>query len=478
MSTSVFVGRQEELQDLELLLKKRSASLIVIQGRRRIGKSRLAEEFGKKYAFYQFLGLPPTPKTTAQSERDVFMRQLSAATQLPEVLADDWSKLFNLLAGSVKTGRVILLFDEISWMGSKDPDFLGKLKNAWDIHFKKNSELILIICGSISTWIEKNILSSTGFLGRISLTLSLSELPLKDCNRFFESIGSNVSSYEKFKLLAITGGIPRYLEEIRPNLSAEENIKRLCFSKKGALFKEFDNIFSDLFSKRSETYKKIVESLANGALEYNDICEHMDIPKGGRLSEYLEDLLKSGFISRDYTWHLKTGAESRLSHFRLSDNYVRFYLKYIKPNRGKIEHGHFENRSLMSLPGLESILGLQFENLVLNNRKKIWTKLHIYPEEIISDNPFFQRSTARTSGCQIDYLIHTRFNTLYLCEIKFSKNQIRSEILDEMKQKIKHLKLPTGFSCRPVLIHVNGVQDQVLESEFFAEIINFSDFLI
>lgn len=473
-----FVGRGKELRALKLLERKKTASLVVVRGRRRIGKSRLIEEFGKKYRFYQFSGLPPREDiTTAQSQRDEFMRQLSAMTRLPEVTVDDWSKLFLLLANEVGQGRVIILLDEISWMGSKDPDFLGKLKNAWDLHFKKNPKLILILCGSVSVWIEKNILGHTGFMGRISLVLTLKELPLRDANQFLVQLSPRFSAYEKFKLLSITGGVPRYLEEIQPSFTAEENIKNLCFSEKSILFREFNDIFSDLFSKRSAFYQKIIEVLVEGSAEYSDLCHKLELPKGGHFSEDLDNLIQSGFVSRDYTWHLKTGVESRLSHYRLSDNYLRFYLKYIHKNKRKIERGYFDGRSLISLPGWESIMGLQFENLVLNNRKLIWDILHVYPEEIISDNPFFQRKTQRSSGCQIDYMIHTRFNILFLCEIKFSKNQIGEEIINEVQEKINRLKRPKEFSCKPVLIHVNGVRDNVIESEFFSQIIDFGELL-
>lgn len=123
MKNLPFVGRKEELQDLRLLLKKKTSSLVVIQGRRRIGKSRLIQEFGKDFRFYEFAGIAPTPKTTAQYQRNEFSRQLSTSTGLPELQADDWSKLFLLLASSTKEGRAIILFNEISWMGSKDPDF-------------------------------------------------------------------------------------------------------------------------------------------------------------------------------------------------------------------------------------------------------------------------------------------------------------------------------------------------------------------
>jgi len=372
---------------------------------------------------------------------------------------------------------VIVLFDEISWMGSKDPDFLGKLKNAWDVYFKKNPKLIFILCGSVSAWIDKNILSSTGFLGRISYRLTLEELPLKDCNQFWLRGGSYVSPYEKLKVLSVTGGIPRYLEELKPALTAEENIKDLCFVKGGPLVNEFNDIFSDLFSHRSPTYKKIVKTLSNAPMEIKDICHSLGIAQTGFASEALDDLVKSGFISRDYTWKIASGDVSRLSHFRLSDNYMRFYLKYIDRLRLKIENNDFTLKSLPSLLGWDTIMGLQFENLVLKNRQYIKDFLCIKSEEIISDNPFFQRKTQKHSGCQIDYLIQTKFGSLYVCEIKFSKHPIGKDIIYEVQQKLKNLTYPKGFSCRPILIHVNGVHEDVADSDYFADIIDFGSFL-
>ena len=476
MSVS-FVGRQAELESLEKLFKKNAPSLVVIQGRRRIGKSRLIQEFAKDYIYYGFSGLPPTKETTAQSQRNEFSRQLSSQTSIPEVFADDWSKLFLLFSSQVTDQKTVILFDEISWMGDQDPDFLGKLKNAWDLQFKNHAKLILILCGSTSAWIEKNIVSSTGFMGRISYKLVLEELPLGECSKFWANKGQHIAPYEKLKLLSVTGGVPRYLEEIKPSFSAEDNIKDLCFMNGGLLVTEFNSIFSDLFSSKSSTYKKIVSALSNGSKTLKDICTELEVLQTGYISDCLDDLVKSGFVTRDYTWHLQSAEVSRLSQFRLSDNYLRFFLKYIDKNIPKIENNDFAFKSLAFLPGWESIMGLQFENLVLKNRKLIRDRLRIKPEEIISDNPFFQKKTAKKPGCQIDYLIHTKFGGLYVCEIKFSKNVLQSTIIQEMEEKIKRFDYPKGFSCRPVLIHVNGVHEDVVHRGYFAEIINFSEFL-
>ncbi len=470
-----FVGRRPELEALKGLLKKTSASLVVIKGRRRIGKSRLAEEFSRSFTkAYFFSGLPPSAGVGASEQKAEFIRQMRESG-IPRLGGEDWGDLFRDLAVACEKGRVCILFDEISWLGMKEPTFLGKLKTAWDQHFSKNPHLVIILSGSQSTWIEQNILTSSGFVGRISHQLNLEELSLSECAQFWGERGEFVSPYEKLKILSVTGGVPRYLEEIAPHLSAEDNIKRLCFQAEGFLFHEFEQMFSDLFSRRSATYKLILTQLADRDVCIGDIPESLGRAKGGDLSRHLDDLCKTGFVTRDYTWNLKDAAPSKLSRYRLSDNYVRFYLKCIEPNRQKI---------LSGLPGQlpaawPSILGLQFENLVLSkkNRLRVFECLSIPPHEIAMSNPFFQTPTRQRKGCQVDFMIQTQFNTLYLCEVKFKKEPISGEVLQEIKDKIEALHIQRNFSIRPVLIHVNGVRDSVVESNFFSHILDFGELM-
>lgn len=467
-----FFGRKRELQILERLLTKRAASLAVIKGRRRIGKSRLSEEFGKSLQTYTFVGLPPEKHVTAQHQRVEFARQMQEQLSIPGLRADDWGDLFWHLAKQTQKGRILIILDEINWMGDKDPTFLGKLKTAWDRDFKKNAQLIMILSGSNSTWIEKNILSSTGFVGRISVDMTLEELPLHVCNQFWHPREDMVSSYEKFKVLSVTGGVPRYLEEIRPQWTAEENIIVLCFEKEAFLFKEFKKIFSDLFSRRSASYLKIVQTLAQGDAALEDICKSLGIKKGGTVSDYLDDLVKTGYVSRDFTWNIKSGNPSKMSHYRLKDNYLRFYLKVIEPNRHKILQ---DERVIPA--GWDGIMGLQFENLVLNNRKVLKQHLNISAENVIYDNPYFQNSTKGHKGCQIDYMIQTRYHSLHICEIKFTKDRVGMDVIDEIQEKVKRLSVPRNFSIWPVLIHVNGITEKVEQCGFFSKIIDFGDFL-
>lgn len=477
MFASNFVGREKQLAALERLLKKNTASLVVIKGRRRVGKSRLIEEFGFNHSFYTFCGLAPSEKMTAQSQRDEFSLALSQQFNFPQISANDWSKLFILLAQKVKTGRKIILFDEITWMADKDPAFLSKLKNAWDLHFKKNTKLILILCGSVSGWIEKNILSGKGFFGRISEKITLNPLSLSNCNKMFANIGFKKSDFEKFMILSITGGIPWYLEQIDPDISALDNIKKLCFQPDGLLVDEFKYIFSDLFGRRGSIYIKIIKYLVRGPAEFEEIALGIKYQASGALSDYLNELIMSGFLKRDISWTIKGGKESKFSKYRLCDNYLRFFLRYMEPKLDRIKKGQFIDIDLSNLAGMQSMLGLQFENLVLNNRKAIFNLLNIRPDDLIYENPFFQRKTLRQKGCQIDYLIQTKYNTLYICEIKFSRNEIKPAIINQMKEKIARATIPRGFACIPVLIYVTDINDEINNVDYFGKIINFSQLL-
>ncbi len=472
-----FIGRKHELSLLTALKNKSSASLAVISGRRRIGKSRLAQEFGKNYIYYSFSGLPPTQQTSPEFQRKTFALQLEKYFNVP-LRYESWYELFLFLADQTRHTNSVILFDEISWMGSKDSEFLGIVKTVWDQHFKQNDKLVLILCGSVSYWINKNILSSTGFVGRISLHIHLKELSLQEAAQFWNYPTSQISAYEILKVLSCIGGIPRYLEEINPKESAETNIKRLCFNAAGPLYNEFDQIFSDLFNTRANIYKNIMYSLVNGPIERNDIAKSTELAPNNFLTEYLENLIQTGFIQRDFIWDFKSKNISRLSKYRISDNYIRFYLKYIDKIRSNIEKGQLDDIHLTTMSGWYSMIGLQIENLILNNRKLILKALGIPSEIVVNDGPYFQKKTSRSLGCQIDYLIQTKLNELYIGEIKFSQNPLGPTLVEEVSSKIKRLKCPKNFSLRPFLIHTNGVTEKLEEENYFTKMINLQDLLI
>ena len=476
MSNSVFIGRKPELERLKALYKKNAPSLVVVKGRRRIGKSRLLGEFAQTSSaqtFWSFAGLAPEDGISAQKQRDNFARQLALMLKIPPMTFLDWSDAFEHLSLHLKPGDIILL-DEISWMGSKDPSFIPKLKAWWD---KQTGHRLLVFCGSVSTWIEENILKSTAFFGRINLTISLEPLSIAESAELLRTLGMQLSAYDIYKLLSIVGGVPWYLEQFNPNITADENIKQLAFEKNGLLVTEFDRIFHDLFNGKGTTYKKILDSLKNGAKTLSEIRQSIEFAHSGTLSQMMDHLITAGFVVKQSLWSFKTTRPLKQSLYRVSDPYMRFYLKVIEPNRNGIAEGGFDQVPLSTMPGFETHIGLQLEALLLQNRSVLLQKLGVSPVDIVRSGPYRQTKTTTQQGCQIDYLIQTKTNSLFICEFKFKKREIGRDIISDMQDKISRLKTPKGFAKVAVLFHLSGVASSVGTSPYFYRVVDIGDFL-
>jgi len=295
-------------------------------------------------------------------------------------------------------------------MSIGDPDFAGHLKNAWDQHFSQHDQLTLVLCGSVSSWIQDNILNNTGFVGRIAWEFFLEPLPLHDCNAFWDEYETRkktaIPSKEKLQILAITGGVPKYLEDIDQTQSAQQNIQRLCFNPRGPLFNECEKIFHDIFSRRSSSCRDIVSALVDGPHTLKQISESLGRESGGSLTRSLRDLTGAGFICEDCSFSPVTAKPmNRTTRYRLSDNYLRFYLKYVEPHRLQIEKGIYQDVPLSSLEAWDTIIGLQFDNLIYNSRHKLLSLLNLKQTSVLNVGPFFQNKTQRKKACQIDLLI-------------------------------------------------------------------------
>ena len=476
MTNSYFVGRKTELEQLQYLYKRKRPGLVVIKGRRRIGKSRLVYEFAKKnsiQAFWSFAGLAPVDGVSAQEQRDHFARQLALMLKTPPMTFQDWSDAFEHLRLHVKPGDIVLL-DEISWMGSKDPSFIPKLKAWWD---NQTTHVLLVFCGSVSTWIEENILKSTAFFGRVNLTISMEPLSIPESAEFLRAIGMKLSYYDMYKLLSIAGGVPWYLEQFNCAVTADDNIKQLAFEKNGLLVTEFDRIFCDLFNSKGATYKNILDTLKDGARTLSEIRQGIDFSHSGTLSQVMDHLIVAGFVIKQALWSFKTTEPLKQSLYRVSDPYMRFYLKVIEPNMDAIVDGGFGKTALSTMPGFESHMGLQLEALLLQNRMLLLDKLGISPIDVVRQGPYRQAKTSTQQGCQIDYLIQTKTNSLFICEFKFKKREIGSDIIVEMQDKISRLKAPKGFAKVALLFHLSGVAASVATNPFFYRIVDIADFL-
>lgn len=472
-------GRDREAEQFQQLLNKKKASLIVCQGRRRIGKSTFVRSCAEKAGhFLWFEGLAPREGIGSMEQLGAFAEQLVTQTKAPRLPLGDWTQAFQLLDSLLpQDGKsVVVLLDEISWMAAGEPDFAGRLKVAWDNLFSRRQRLVLVLCGSVSSWITENILNNTGFVGRCSQEFHLGPLMLPFCSKFWGKRAARICAMEKLKVLAVTGGVPRYLEEINPARTAEQVVEGLCFTKGALLLREFDQIFHDIFSRRAESYREIVRVLAEGRRSVMEISRELGRERGGSLSEALEELCLAGFVRKDVPFDPVSGEDlPRAIGYRLSDNYLRFFLKYVEPVQSRIERGLYQRTPLESLMVWDTVMGLQCENLLLENVPVLMERVGLGNVAVLNAAPYVQRQTLRRKGCQVDLMIRTR-QSLYVFEVKFRKT-ITVAVVGDVREKVARLKVPKTLSVRTGLVYAGELDAAVPESEFFDFLVPFERLL-
>ena len=473
----MFFGREEQIGQLEELLRKRTASLVTCRGRRRIGKSTLIEVFARHSGcrFIKIEGRRPQQSLTNEDELMTFAQQLSNQTEAETTPPSNWMDAFRRLNSQIHDDEnTVVLLDEVSWLAHYDKCFADDLKIAWDNLFKKHDRLILVLCGSVSSWLRDNIIDSGAYMGRRSLDIVVKELPLIDCVKFWGKAASRIDSREIIDVLSVTGGIPRYLEEIDPSLSAEENIRRLCFRPNSVLRTDFDEMFRDVITNEQNFSGSILRALADGSRTGTEIAQELEQGKGGRISSVLDRLVEAGLVSADVCLNPETGKKVREIRYRLKDNYSRFYLKYIEPMKVIIDAGTFDLVTLEALDGIDTVMGLAFENLVINNYRELIPALNLKGTIITSAAPYLRKASKGPrgrKGCQIDLLIQTR-RSICIVEIKRCK-EIGREVIDEVDTKVRALSRRDGVSIRTALVYDGHLSPLVATDGYFDAIIPF-----
>ena len=473
-----FFGRDRELAELNNLWGKPSPSLVTCRGRRRIGKSTLITEFAKrsKARFIRIEGIRPQEGYTNETELETFSAQLSSQTAAEDKPLRNWLEAFLRLDGVLDgKGRTVVLLDEVSWLAHYDKTFADVLKIVWDSHWSLHGRLVVVVCGSVSSWIRENMIDNGAFLGRRSLDMMVRELPLAECVKFWGRAAKRIDPREITDVLSVTGGVPRYLREVNPSLSASENIRLMAFSPNTTLRTDFEEMFSDVITSQPTLTGRILRVLVEGPRSVSDIADALKLEKGGWITDLLKQLEEAGLVSSDVGRNPETGDEVRERCYRISDNYSRFYLKYIEPSKFQIDRGGYAFVALDGLDGWDTIMGYQFENLVINNYAQLLKPLHLDNALIESAAPYRRTGAAGSPGVQIDFLIQTAHANIVV-EIKRMK-EIGLSVAKEVADKISRFKRPRGKSFRPVLIYDGALAPRLETDGFFDLLLPFSQLL-
>ena len=221
--------------------------------------------------------------------------------------------------------------------------------------------------------------------------------------------------------------------------------------------------------------RAVLEVLARGAMTTSELAEKLGGEVNGHLTRTLQELEYAGFVARESNLNAATGKPARIDRYRICDNYVRFYLHFIEPNQTAISNGLFKFASMEQLKGWDSQLGYQFENLIVNHVGDLFAHLGIERSLVLSAAPYVQRGTKRGEGCQIDLLVQT-LRTVYVVEIK-RRREIGAEVMDEVMEKVRRLKVARGVSVRTALVY-DGHLSPRIEAEHGFDVVIPADRLL
>jgi AAA+ ATPase superfamily predicted ATPase len=474
---NLLIGRKKEKEILLDCLQSDQAEMIAVLGRRRVGKTFLIKQTFTHLDF-EFTGILNASK---KDQLNAFVKKIEQFSgKKNQTKPKNWLDAFDLLKDYLmklkrKTKKIIFI-DELPWLDTAKSKFTDALGYFWN-DFALYNNIVLVVCGSSASWMIKNIVKNKGGLhNRITKRIELNPFTLYETELFLKKKSIQLDQYSITQLYMTMGGIPFYLNEIKKGESVAQNIDRICFSKNGLLYKEFENLFISLYDN-PKTHIQIIKALSSKwkGMSRKELLKITKLTDGGAITRILEELEMSAFI----TIHYPIDKKKKDALYRVSDNYCVFYLHFIN-SLNSFKKGTFIN--LMPTSKWHTWSGYAFENICFSHISQIEKKLGIHAIHTEAGS-FLHKGNLTIAGFQIDLLIERADRIINLCEIKFYDRPyiITNDYAQKIKNKINGFKQisKTKKTIFPTFISTFGlientysksiIQNQVALQHLFAE---------
>lgn len=465
-----FVGREFEREMLEKIADTQSPAIIILYGRRRVGKTELLEQTFSHRNILKFEGIEGKDATY---QMQGVMQQLSRYADQPllrNLRIDNWVDVFRQIHEYTKKGIWTIYFEEVQWLANYDTQFVSELKFCWDNMFRRNPKLVVILCGSSPSFMIKNVVHSKALYNRSQHELYLRELNLLETKKL---LGKR-SDKELMDAYLTVGGIPEYLIRLNKNSSIFLSLCEQSFLPDSFFSKEYERIFISSMAD-NPYYQQIIEFLSKRRFATRDeILGHIKVKSGGRITELFEDLEVSNFICRYTPYNL--GEKSTVTRYRIQDPYLHYYYNFIKPNAGKISNGVFRKNPLQAikLDSYQKWLGHAFERFCLHYNHVIANILG-FGRVNYTAGPYFSRSTNEIdSHYQIDLVFDRDDNVISICEIKYLQSPAGLQVINEFESKLNLFPNPKNKTIHRVLISNLGANEKLVNRAYFDDIISLS----
>jgi len=325
-----FINRNEELEALSRQYENKSSSLFVVYGRRRAGKTSLIQEFVKDKPYIYFLASEESELQNIYQLKNL-IAEYTKDDYLSGIGIDNWDTLFKLLSKNTQDKKLVLVIDEFQYLGKTNPAFPSIFQRNWDTILQKMN-IMVILCGSHINMMESQTLNySSPLYGRRTGQIMLKQIAFKHYNEFF----NNVAYKDLIEYYAITGGIPKYIEVFNGNANIFKEIERNILDKQSFLFEEpiflLQNEVSEIGS-----YFSIIKSIAAGNHKLGRISGDLEV-KQTSLTKYLRTLINLDILEREIPITEKNPEKSKMGLYKIKDNFINFWFKFIYPYKGKLE---------------------------------------------------------------------------------------------------------------------------------------------
>lgn len=473
------IARNREQKRLNAFFNANEARLLALYGRRRVGKTYLIENFfkPKNCVFFQATGV----KNGGLSRQvGLFVNEISQVFYqgAPLQYKNDWFMVFELLTkalGKESTKIPIVLFlDEFPWLATQKSHLIEAFEYFWNRHWHSMNNVRFILCGSNSSWIIKKIINNTeGLHQRVTDKINLRPFNLAECKKYLEYKKIKLNDAHILNLYMVFGGIPLYLNQIQKNLTSEQNIDNICFSRDGLLFNELNELFGSLF-QNAEQYVQLAEtiSLSPYGLSQGQIAKKTNVTAGGTLSERLKKLEDCGFIVSFVPY----GNNHKGQYYKIQDPYITFYFKWIKPAKSALEklnkpEGYWLSKSQTS--SYHAWSDIAFEAVCYLHINQIRKALSLTASAL----PYGWRyiGSRLKTGAQIDLLFIRGDNAITICEIKFSRSPytITKVTAQNLKQKIEIFKQVTNTKKQlfTAMICTYGLKPNLYSDELISSVV-------
>ena len=474
----VMIGRKTESQLLLEYYNSERAELVALYGRRRVGKTYLVNELFRDKMTFKHTGVSPADhekKGLMKKQLESFYFSMIRWGMPEKRKPKSWIEAFFMLEtwlDEIDDGsRMLLFFDELPWMDTQRSGFISAFENFWNGWACDHHNLMVIVCGSASSWVLDKLINNRGGLyNRVTHEMKLAPFTLRECEEFFEERGINLSRYDIVQSYMAVGGIPFYLGYFQKNLSLAQNIDALFFAERAPLRDEYNKLFNSIFDK-PEMMKGMVRKLCrrNRGYSRGELLEAMSMEDGETFSTCLNALVSSEFVVK----YIPFGNKGNDFHYKLTDPFCLFFLHFVENKYGDDHQFWLQN---LESQAVVSWRGLAFETVCFNHIQQIKQALGI--SAVSSTQSAWVKKPDDTEGMQIDLLISRKDHIINQCEIKYLGDlfSVTEDYYRTLQRRIEALseKIPRTTAVHTTLITTYGVK-QNKYSGIFTDVLTIED---